>query len=292
MADNGLKNQKVIGVAFDGTGLGTDGKIWGGEFLLCDYRDFQRAAHLKEVPLLGAEKAISEPWRLSAAWLYAAYKDKFPGLNIDFVKKLDKKKWQVLKKMYLAGFNSPPASSMGRLFDAVGSLVLEKYKVRQEAELAVELERLAMQHSSLRGARRATKQSQTEIASPPTGARNDGQPYTFDITRGKDGYILDPLPMFRAIVQDLKEKALKEKIALRFHITVAEMARKTCRILRKEARINKVVLSGGVFQNNLLLRLSSELLYKDGFAVFTHRHTGCNDSGIALGQALIASARS
>ncbi|MDP2918545.1 MAG: carbamoyltransferase HypF, partial [bacterium] len=132
MAENGSKGKKVIGVAFDGTGLGADNKLWGAEFLICDYKNFQRAAHLKEIPLLGGERAILEPWRLLAAWT---------GRGID------KKKWQVLKKMYSVNFNSPLSSSMGRLFDAVASLILGKTKANFEAELAIELERLAHRSS-------------------------------------------------------------------------------------------------------------------------------------------------
>ncbi|MBI5144974.1 MAG: carbamoyltransferase HypF, partial [Candidatus Omnitrophica bacterium] len=126
MADNGLKNQEVIGVAFDGTGLGTDNTLWGAEFFLCDYKNFKRSAHLKEVALLGAEKAILEPWRLLVSW----------GLKPRRLKKIAQRKLRVLKKMYLSGFNAPQSSSMGRLFDAAGSLILGKDKVNFEAELA------------------------------------------------------------------------------------------------------------------------------------------------------------
>jgi len=265
MVENNLSNQKVIGVAFDGTGFGSDNHLWGAEFLVCNYRGFKRAGHLKEIPLLGGERAILEPARVAAAWLYLIYKDKFLNLNFDWVKKTDKKKWKVLKKMYLSGFNSPLASSMGRLFDAVGSLVLGKSKVNFEAELAIELERLAARYSLL-----ATR-------------------YPFKIIHYKDGYILDPLPMFRKIIKDLKAKEPEEKIAYRFHLTVAEMIRKMCLILRKDNKINNVVLSGGVFQNNLLLCLALDLLYKEGFEVFTHKGLSCNDSSISLGQLAVAS---
>ena len=149
MVENGLKNQKVIGVAFDGTGLGPDNALWGAEFLVCDYKSFQRKGHLKEIPLLGQERAIQEPWRVAAAWLYSVYGDRFLNSGINFVKGIDRNKWEVLKKMYLSGFNSPLASSMGRLFDAVASLVLEKQKAGFEAELAVALEKAVV--SPLRG---------------------------------------------------------------------------------------------------------------------------------------------
>lgn len=260
MLENGLKNQKVIGVAFDGTGMGDDNTFWGAEFLICDYKNFVRRAHLKEIPLLGGQKAISEPLRLSAAWLYLIYKDKF----LKVLKAMHKSKWQVFKKMYLSGFNSPLSSSMGRLFDAAASIVLEKPNADFEAELAIELEKLA------------------------AGCGVRGAGYGFKIIKAEDKYILAPQQMFKEIISDLKAKKPKEKIAYRFHLTVAEMIKKICLILRKQAGINKVVLSGGVFQNKLLLCLSKDLLYKEGFGVFTHRELSCNDSSISLGQIAIA----
>jgi hydrogenase maturation protein HypF len=264
MAENALQNQKVIGVAFDGTGLGTDELIWGAEFLICDYKNFKRKAHLKELPLLGANRAILEPWRLAAFWLSELYGEEFLNLDIAFTKGIKKDEWQVLKKMYLTNFNSPQASSMGRLFDAVGSLVLAKYKVRFEAQLAIELEKLA-----------------TRYLSP---ARS----YPFKIIKTSEGFIIDPANMFKQIVTGLKSEEKKEKIAYCFHLTAAEMIKKVCLLLRKETGIKKVVFSGGVFQNKLLLTLSSDLLYKQGFQVFRHKILSCSDSSISLGQAVAA----
>jgi hydrogenase maturation protein HypF len=268
MVDNGLANQKVIGVAFDGTGLGMESQLWGGEFLICDYKNFKRRVHIKEIPLLGGEKAIQEPWRLTVAWLYQIYKDKFLNLNIDFVKGLDIMDWRVLKQMYLSGTHAPLASSAGRLFDAVASLVLNKHKVRFEAELAIQLEKLA-------------------------AARNlQAAAYPFELKKDKFEYILNPLAMFKQITLDLKQKESREKIAYRFHFTVAQMIRKSCLYLRKENRINKVVLSGGVFQNRLLLEMASDLLGIEGFKIFTHRQLSASDINISLGQVAVAHSRS
>jgi hydrogenase maturation protein HypF len=264
MIENGLKNQKVIGVAFDGTGLGSDNTLWGAEFLICNYKNFQRKAHLKEIPLLGKEMAILEPWRLAAAWLYSTYKGRFLNLDIGFIKKFDKNKWQVLEKMYLSGFNAPLASSMGRLFDAAASLTLERYKANFEAELAIELEKLAV------------------------SCQLTADSYDFKIIKDKEVYILDPMPMFKEIVADLKAKEPKKKIAFRFHLTVAGMIKNLCLNLRRETKINKIVLSGGVFQNKLLLGLSLDLLTQENFNLFTHHNLSCNDSSISLGQAAIA----
>jgi hydrogenase maturation protein HypF len=277
MIENGLKNQLVIGVAFDGTGLGPDNTLWGAEFLISDYRNFIRAAHLKEIALIGGETAILEPWRLLAA------------LNLDMPKGLNKKQWRLVKNMQAKGFNSPKASSMGRLFDAAGSLILGKFRANFEAELAIELERIAFSFSR-------------QAMSGEAGSRPDhlhrgaGQPrgtsYTFKIEKNKEQYIIDPEAIFRGIIKDMKAKVAKPEIAYRFHLTVAQMIRKICLILRKKYKTNKVVLSGGVFQNNLILRLALDLLYKEDFKVFIHKKLSCNDSGLSLGQAVIAGVRS
>lgn len=264
MLENGLKNQKVIGVAFDGTGLGAENKIWGAEFLVCDYKKFTRCAHLREIPLPGGEKAIQEPWRLAAAWLYLIHKDKFLNLRINFTKGIDKRKWRVVRSLLLSGYNSPSASSMGRLFDAAASLTLAKYEADFEADLAVRLEKLAAKY------------------------RNTASGYAFRIIRNQNEYILDPLPMFKGIVLNLKSGKPPEEVAYRFHLTIAQMIGKVCMLLRKEKKINRVVLSGGVFQNSILLRLSLDLLYKDGFKVYTHQSLSSGDYGISLGQAAIA----
>ncbi|OGX19734.1 MAG: hypothetical protein A3K54_03495 [Omnitrophica WOR_2 bacterium RBG_13_44_8] len=256
MLENGLTRQKVIGVAFDGTGLGNDHRLWGAEFLVCDYKDFKRTAHLKEIPLLGAERAILEPIRIVFAWFF--------NLGPDLLKKIGLKEQRVLRQMYLSGFNSPLASSMGRLFDAAGSLVLARSKVTREGELALALERIAASY------------------------KGEALSYQFKITKDKEGYILDPLLVLKGIIQDLKAGEPKGKIAYRFHLTVARMIQKMCLILGKENKINKVVLSGGVFQNNLLLRLTLDLLYKEVFRVFTHEKVSPNDSGISLGQVAVA----
>jgi len=269
MIENGLSNQKVIGVSFDGTGAGDDNTLWGAEFLVCDYKQYIRKAYLYQAPLLGGEKAISEPWRVAAIWLYLIYKDKFLDFNIKWIRQIRKLRWPVLKQMYYSGFNCPKASSMGRLFDAAASIILGKDKIGFEAELAIELEKVA-------------------VSGLPMGAK----PYPFKIIKHKDRYIIDPKPIFREIIRDLKNRIPKEKIAYKFHLAVAEIARKTCLILHKETGIERIVLSGGVFQNKLLLNLASGLLYKEGFKVFTHQKLSCSDASIALGQAAVGIYRS
>lgn len=264
MAENNLGNQKVIGVVFDGTGLGKDTELWGAEFLICDYKGFERVAYLEAIPLLGAEKAIKEPWRVAAAWLYSAYRDSFMNLKIGFVKKIEKRKWSILKNMYNSNFNSPYASSMGRLFDAVASMLFEESKVNHEAQLAVKLEKLAWQ-SKL----------------------NTGH-YTISLRRSGGAYIVSPGKMFREIVADLRKNTPGADIAYKFHSYVAEAIKGACLRIREDTHINKTVLSGGVFQNKLLLKMALKLLYQEGFIVFIHKNISSNDSGISLGQAVIA----
>jgi len=268
MADNGLKDQRVLGVAFDGTGLGSDNTLWGAEFLVCDYRGFRRAGYLKPVRLLGGEVAIRQPWRLALLWLFLAFGERVWDFNFDVISKVERKTWQVLKKMYLSGFNSPLASSMGRLFDAVAVLVLGQKEAHFEAELAIKLERLA------------------------ESCHIKTKPYPFKIVKKQSSYILDPLPMFKAMVLDLKHQEPKAEIAYRFHLTVAELTRKMLVVLRKNTKLNKVVLSGGVFQNRLLCRLVNGLLAKEKFKTFWHHNVPCHDAGIALGQIAIANHRS
>jgi hydrogenase maturation protein HypF len=258
MAEAGLKDQKVIGVAFDGTGLGSDGRIWGAEFLICDYKGFQRKAHLKEIPLLGGEQAVLEPWRLLLVWLWQMNKTRaFPSKK--------KGQEQVLKKMYRAGFNVPLASSMGRLFDAAASLILNKEKAHFEAQLAIALEKAAWQSAAMK----------------PSG-------YPFRILKEKGNYVIDPRPMFRQMIAALKARSPREAVARNFHYTVARMVGATCSVLRRDSGLDHVVLSGGVFQNKLLLQETLDLLYKDAFNVHIHARLPCNDACISLGQALVA----
>lgn len=266
MLDNGIKG-KVIGVAFDGTGFGSDGNIWGGEFLIADLKNFKRAGHLKYIPMPGGAKAILEPWRMVASWLENIYQDKALTLNIDFTKRLNKSKFKIIRQMLKENINSPLTSSMGRLFDAVASLVMGRDKVSFEAQAAIELEKLAFE-----------------------GIDSRCSCYRFKIIKG-DTFVIDPSCMFREIILDLKRKVSPEKIAYRFHCTVAKMIKDTCLILREKTKVNKVVLSGGVFQNRIISELTLDLLHKESFGVFSHNKIPINDAGISVGQAVIANAK-
>jgi hydrogenase maturation protein HypF len=212
--------------------------------------------------------AIREPWRLAVVWLYRLYKNRIFNIGLEVIKKIDRKKWQVIKNMYLTDFNAPLASSAGRLFDAAASLILAEDKARFEGELAIKLEKIAQ------------------------GCKLAASEYPVEIIKEKNMYVINPLPMFRGIVWDLKRKREKRIIAYRFHLTLARMIEKICLILRRETRINKVILSGGVFQNKLLLGLAFGLLCKRGFVVYSHKSLSSNDANISLGQVAIANFRS
>ncbi|HOX54096.1 MAG: hypothetical protein PHI86_04045 [Candidatus Omnitrophica bacterium] len=266
MFGNGIKG-KVIGVALDGTGFGSDGNIWGGEFLIADLKDFKRVGHLKYIPMPGGAKAILEPWRMAASWLENIYHNKALALNIDFTKRLNKPKFKIISQMLKQNINSPLTSSMGRLFDAVASLVMGRDKVSFEAQAAIELEKLAFE-----------------------GIDSRCSCYGVKVTKG-DTFVMDPGCMFREIILDLKRKVSPEKIAYRFHCTVAKMIKDACLILREKTKVNKVVLSGGVFQNRIISELTLDLLRKESFSVFSHNKIPINDAGISVGQAVIANAK-
>ncbi|MFH1725266.1 MAG: carbamoyltransferase HypF [Elusimicrobiota bacterium] len=267
MADNGV-SERVIGIAFDGTGYGDDGTVWGGEFLVADFKGYERAAHLRPAPMPGGAAAIKEPWRMAASLLYQAYGEGFLDLDIGLVRRLDRGKWAVLKKMIDRKLNSPLTSSVGRLFDAVASLAGVRDEILYEGQAAVELEMAAGEPDQ------------------------DGECYPFSV--GKDVFpiVLDPEPVLRGIVDDLSrsEGAGTGEIAAKFHRTLARFTAGVCAALRERTGLGIVALSGGVFQNMLLLRSIVALLREAGFTVLLHRQVPANDGGISLGQALVADA--
>lgn len=264
MVDNGIR-EKVIGVAFDGSGYGTDGNTWGGEFLIATTKDFKRAAHLKYIPLPGGDKAIEEPWRMGIAYLYSAYKDDFSRLNLDLVKFLSNKNWPLLKQILEQKINAPFTSSVGRLFDAVSSILSLRYKVNYEGQAAVELEMIAS--------------GDVKTA------------YNFVVGKNKESLIIDPGKIIKGIVEDLGEKVSISVISAKFHNTLALIILKVCKMLRASEKLNKIALSGGVFQNTFLLNRTIEMLKKNNFEVFTHHQVPSNDGGICLGQAVAANER-
>jgi hydrogenase maturation protein HypF len=252
----------VIGLSLDGTGYGQDGAIWGGEILVADYVGYERRYHLAYVPLPGGDKAIREPWRIALAHLHQAglawEADLPPVIYAKQMATNAGAPLDLLQRQITQGLNAPPTSSMGRLFDAVASLLGIRQTANYEAQAAIELEALV-------------------------GTHEVGE-YPFSINR----QILDPSPMFQELLNDLRDGLSVSTLAGRFHNTIAKLLHRACQEIRLETRINEVALSGGVWQNKTLLSKTTQLLMDDGFAVFLHRQVPTNDGGIALGQAAIA----
>ncbi len=265
MAEHGIV-EPVIGVACDGIGLGTDGAIWGCEFMIATYDEFERKAHLAYVPMPGGDAATKEPWRMTATYLYLALGEDFVDRHIPFCRRLDRRAWEFVKRMIERKVNTPLTSSCGRLFDAVASLLGLRDKVSFEGQAAMELEQIAGEEDGLGS-------------------------YEFEL--GGSGGIkqISVLPMFKQIVGELERGVSDAVIARKFHNTVADFMVEVCRFIGKETGLSKVVLSGGTFQNILLLKLLLLRLQGLGFEVFCHNKVPPNDGGIALGQAMVANAR-
>jgi len=261
LADNRASGP-VIGVAFDGTGYGADGTIWGGEFLIADLAGFERAGHLAPVPMPGGAAAIRQPWRMAAAYLDAACADgQLDGLD---VAGRNRRLWPGVLQMARRGVNSPLTSSAGRLFDAAAAILGVRDTINYEGQAAIELEQLA--DPAERGSYRAG------ITGP--------EPL---VVAGRD--------LIRAVVEDLAAGGAPGVVAARFHNGVAGLIADCCLLLRERRGLNTVALSGGVFQNLLLLQATIARLERHGFEVMVHSRIPCNDGGISLGQAVVAAAR-
>jgi hydrogenase maturation protein HypF len=253
----------VIGVVFDGTGYGTDGAIWGGEFLLADFGSFKRLGHLEYVPLPGGEAAIKKPYRMALSYLYSLLGEDFPlgGLPLS---QLNPAELEIIKQQLKRGINSPLTSSAGRLFDAVSALAGVRQEIDYEAQAVIELEMLAPDEVE------------------------EGESYPFSIVEYKGTRVVKLGELLSAVAQDARNRPPASVISLKFHHTMAEIITQMCKLIARESGINQVVLSGGVFQNRLLLKLATAALQREGFSVLTHHLVPCNDGGISLGQAVVA----
>jgi len=261
LADNGEEGP-VIGVVFDGLGYGVDGTLWGGEVLVADLVGFDREAHLEPVPMPGGAAAIAEPWRMALSWLEATYGDDLPpGLG---VRERWSGPWGAVLDMARRGVNSPLTSSVGRLFDAVSCLCGLRDVVTYEGQAAVELEQAA---------------DPTEEGSYPTGLRL-GVPVRLV---GTD--------LVRAVVSDLVHRVPVPTVAGRFHNGLADAVADLCAAIGARTGLSTVALSGGVFQNVLLLDRVVGRLRRRGLRVLTHSRVPPNDGGISLGQVAVAGAR-
>jgi hydrogenase maturation protein HypF len=275
MAEHGLPLDagKVLGVALDGLGLGEDGTLWGGEFLLADYCGFERLAHFQPVPLTGGAQAIREPWRNTFAQLrgmlgWERVARDYAGLDI--IRYLNARPLAILQTMAERGLNSPMTSSCGRLFDAVAAaLGVCRERVSHEAQAAIELESLA------------TAEFHAQAA----------QAYPCDFSEG-NVRVLGWRRLWEALLEDLRQETSAATIAARFHQGLARAVAESARALCLQHALDTVVLGGGVFQNRLILEGVSERLRTAGLKVLSPGDLPANDGGLALGQAAIAAALS
>jgi hydrogenase maturation protein HypF len=268
MAEHGLKDE-AIGLALDGTGYGTDARIWGGEVLLSRLDGFERFAHLEYVPMPGGEAAIREPWRMAFAALRTV------GFDLESAAALvraSEKEARVLDRMMQRGVNAPLTSSGGRLFDAVAAVVLGRRVVDYEAQAAIELEGLAVDES--------------DAADEPG--------YKMEILGG-DWARREPVrigagPLWRALVEDLQSGVKEARIAARFHAGVAAGFVRAAVLARAATGLEHVMLTGGCMHNRRLSRLLRDGLEATGFKVFQHRRISPGDGGLSYGQAVVAAA--
>jgi hydrogenase maturation protein HypF len=253
----------AIGLAFDGTGLGDDGTIWGGEVLLADTAGYRRAAALEPVPMPGGAAAIKAPWRMGLAYLHATYGDNLWNLDLPLLRTVDRAKAQTIAQMAARRINAPLTSSLGRLFDGVAAILGLRREVAFEGQAAMELEMIA--DGEERGA------------------------YDFCWSDGACRR-LQFAPLIRGVVSDIQNSVPAFVISRKFHSTVIRMCTALCAELRRESGLDRVALSGGCFQNGLLLGGLIQALGADRFEVLTHRLVPTNDGGLSLGQAVIAAA--
>jgi hydrogenase maturation protein HypF len=265
MAEHQLEGA-VIGLSFDGTGYGSDGAIWGGEVLVAEAKQFERMAHLAYVPMPGSAAAIKEPWRMAISYLHDAFGDAFWELDLPVLKQNDSQKLKIMVEMIQKGINCPPTSSLGRLFDGVAAIIGIRNQVNFEGQAAMELEMLA--------------------------ADDIDSIYDVEWLRGPEDPIrILPAPIIRGVVKDVQNGLSIAEIGIKFHKTLIALFSEICAGVRRDSELNRIVLSGGCFQNSILLSgMIYELASRD-FEVFAHRRVPANDGGISLGQALVAAAQ-
>ena len=262
MAEHKLEGA-VIGMSFDGTGYGSDGALWGGEILITEAHAFKRAAHLAYVAMPGSTAAIKEPWRMAVGYLQDAYGADFSNLDLPLLQGIERQKLAIIHQMIGRKINSPPTSSLGRLFDGVAAICGIRSRVNFEGQAAMELEMLA--DESLE-------------------SRYDYKWATEDVLR------IPTAPIIRGVVADVQNRVSIPHIAAKFHRTLICLFADVCNEIRKENGLNRVVLSGGCFQNAILLSGMIRVLEDYKFEVYRHAQVPTNDGGIALGQAVAAAA--
>ncbi|OBQ45462.1 MAG: carbamoyltransferase [Aphanizomenon flos-aquae WA102] len=277
MAENqiSLDTKPILGIAFDGLGYGEDGTLWGGEFLLADYQSFQRLATFKPMPMIGGKQAIYQPWRNTYSELIKAFsweeiQEKYRDLAI--IKFLENKNPKLLNQIIEKGINSPLTSSVGRLFDAVAAAIgICPEQCSYEGQAAIEMEAIA----------------DTNILNNDKETLN----YSFKLEKSANIYYIDTSPTWREILDDIKQHISSSEIAAKFHQSLAITTVKIVKQLKQENQFNQVILTGGVFQNQILLQQVKMRLEKLEINVLTHSIVPTNDGGLSLGQSVIAAAK-
>lgn len=259
MAEHGL-DEKVIGISFDGTGLGDDGNIWGGEFLLCDLEDYRRANHFEYIPQPGGDASNHHPWRMMLSYLKHYFGEKIVEEYPFVFQGIEKQEINLVLSMLKNKINCPLSSSAGRLFDAVSALLGIVHHSTYHAEAPMRLE--------------------------ATATVETNEFYNIEIKKE-----ISFKKTFEGMIADLQRNVPVSLIAGKFHQTIVEVISATTIQIREDSKVNKVVLSGGTFQNRIILEKAENRLQKDGFEVFSHSLIPSNDGGIALGQLAIAAKR-
>ncbi len=259
MAEHG-RTDKVIGIALDGTGYGTDGTVWGGEVMIADLCEFRRVAHLRPLPMPGGSKAIEQPWRMALSAVYTLL-----GGDAAGALELPEHESQLLLQWMKRGQVGVLTSSCGRLFDAVAALVLGRHTVDYEAQAAIELEGVA--------------------------SEDDCGCYPVDITTGKEALIIEPAQMLRQLISELHLRIPVGEISARFHAWMAASFAQVAQRVREKTHLETVCLSGGSMHNRILTRLLRRELETMGFQVLLQTKVSPGDGGLSYGQAAVAAAR-
>jgi len=255
----------AVGAIFDGTGYGPDGSVWGGELLVGDLRGFERAGHLWPVRLPGGDQAVREPWRMACAWLVEALDGRDPAVPRGLRTQVDGARWHAVAELARTGLAAPLTTSVGRLFDAVAALCGLRAAVTYEGQAAGELE-----------------------AAVRLG---DGGAYPFDVLEVTESIVIDPRHAVRAVVRDVAAGAGPGMVATRLHNGLADATARACAVAAGRHGLETVVLSGGVFQNRVLLELTEAALEDAGLRVLVPERLPPNDGGVSYGQAAVAAAR-
>lgn len=266
MAENGLDGD-VIGLIFDGTGYGSDGTLWGGEFLVGGYGRFERAGHFRPARLPGGDAAVKQPWRMACSYLFQSFGKSLFDVKHRFTSQIQESEQPLFLAMLERGINAPLSSSCGRLFDAVASILHLRQTVSYDGQAAIELEALA-ESADVEGCGAAYPFSLQEY---------DNVPFQLDFSG-----------MFPPLIADYEAGVPPAIIAYRFHGTIAAGSAAAALRCAEKYRLNRTVLSGGVFQNRLLTEMLYTSLTNNGLQVFTHRLTPPNDGCIPLGQSAVA----